>query len=79
MGPRVIENPGSTTELENVALLIDNALQQFPVPATVKNAQIQAVDDAGFTYDCFANTPWKPIWCGSGLYGGYFGGVGYLG
>eukprot|EP00884_Botryococcus_braunii_P004359 jgi/Botrbrau1/13924/Bobra.136_2s0012.1 len=72
-GPQVLQDPGSSTDLVNVALLIDNALAEFPVPSSLKSAQLGAVDDSGFTYDCFANTPWKPIWCGSAYYGGWFG------
>jgi hypothetical protein len=71
----VIEDPSSSTQLDDVALVVDNALQQFPQPAGLKSGNIlAAVDDTGFSYDCASNTPWKPIWCSGfgGAYGGYY-------
>jgi hypothetical protein len=59
-----------------VSLVVDSAMTKTTAAYGLKAETSSSATNDGFTYDCRANTPWKPIWCNS--WGG-FGRGGFLG
>jgi hypothetical protein len=58
-----------------VSLVVESAMVAVPTEG-LKAAATSTSSADGFTYDCTANTPWRPIWCGNAFGGGYYGGWG---
>lgn len=54
-----------------VSLVVESAMVAVPSAGLKSQAAATTTND-GFTYDCAANTAWKPIWCGR-PFGGYYG------
>lgn len=71
---------GAGWEGGQVSLVVESAVTQTPT-AGLKAAATTTPSNDGFSYNCAADTVWKPIWCnrfygygGLGGFGRYLGG-----
>eukprot|EP00884_Botryococcus_braunii_P002088 jgi/Botrbrau1/11880/Bobra.126_2s0014.2 len=68
---RILTTVSGATRLRDVSLVVDSAMTESTAAHGLKSVASTTATNDGFTYDCRANTPWKPIWCGS--FGGFGG------